>query len=373
MDLTFLEPVYGHPGPVASVHINVSRDAEDADHAVRLRWGKAREDLAAQGADEETLHALDEVVGRTDDASGPLGQIVFAAGGEVLLDLLVSEPPQDHQARFGPLADPMLYLSRRGRHVPYVLAVVDSIGADLSAEYASGRRRTERVEGDEEPTHKPRGGAYHHKQMQRAVDEQVGQNVKRVVDAVRGLAEQSGAEVIAVAGEVQVRGEVIDQLPDGLRGMAVGLEAGSRAAGSEESPLDAELRQRLDERAGEQVRAVANAFEEERGNRERAAEGLAPVVYALQRAQVRTLLWSPDLVGGDTELWTGPSGEQIALTEKELRDIGVQEPVRASADTALVRAAVATSTDLVFVAQRDVRLDEGIGAVLRFSDPSLTG
>ncbi|TQN32541.1 peptide subunit release factor 1 (eRF1) [Haloactinospora alba] len=375
MDLSFLLPAYDSSNLVASVYLNVSRDAEDADHAIRVRWDKARDDLAEQGADEETLRALDGAAGRDDGTPGPRGQVLFAAGGEVLFDILVSRPPQDYSARFGPLPNPVPYLERRGQHVPYVMAVVDSIGADLDSVDAQGARVDYRVEGDEHPTHKPREGGEHHKQMQRAVDEQVKQNAKRVVSEIRRLTVDGETELIVLAGETPVQREVHEQLPDGLRGKVVEAATDSRDAEADEEDtwINTELSRLLADRADQQVQDVADSYEQGRGNDDRAVEGLEPVVYALQRGQVETLLWAPGTSWAETRVWVGDTPEQLAPSEQELRDLGAERPVRERADAALVRAAVGTSADFVFVPEDKARMRDGLGALLRFSDPSLSG
>ena len=134
MDLTFLQPLYEASAPVASLYINTSLDVAEAEHKVKVRWAQAREKLRERWADEPTLRAMDEVVGATEGVPGPHGQVVYAAGGQVLLDSTVSQPPQDHVVRVGTLPDPLPALTAEGRHIPYVLAVVDSIGGDLIGE-----------------------------------------------------------------------------------------------------------------------------------------------------------------------------------------------------------------------------------------------
>lgn len=373
MNLSFLRPVYEHSGPFVSAYLNVSRDAEDADQAIAVRWHDARQKLAEQGAEEPTLRAMDAVVGRGKGESGPFGQIVFATGGSVVFDQLVADPPQDQAAGLGPLPDPLPYLARRGQHVPHVLAVVNSVGGDISAVDMAGVRHTTHVEGDDYPVHKPKGGQDAQKQMQRAVDQQVGHNASRVANEVQHLAVGGGAEVIMLAGDVDARQALAHQLAHGLQGEVVEAESGSRAAGSSSSPLDSELHQALDRRAQQEVRRVADSFEEGRGNADRAVEGLADVVHALQRGQVATVLWSQDDTDRDEEVWIGPSAEHVGMSEQELTTLGVERPVRAHAGAAVIRAAAATSADLVLVPEATARLDGGIGALLRFNDPTLTG
>ena len=366
MDLTFLQPLYETSTPVASLYINTSRDAEDADHAIRVRWDKARDELRERGLDETTLEAMDTVVGATEGVPGPHGQVVYAAGGKVLLDSTVSEPPQDYVVRFGTLPDPLPGLAAEGRHVPYAIAIVDSIGADLTAEYADGRTVTRRIEGEDYPIHMPRGGGYHHNQMQRAAGEQVGHNLDDVAEIFAELADRSKAEVVAVAGEISVRGDLVQRLPERVRERAVELESGSRASGSETSPVEEELDEHLDRRADEHVRDAVEAFE--RGDPDGAsAEGLDSVVHALQRGQVETLLWSEGFPGSDRKLWIGPSGEQIALNAQELRDMGVSDPIEEEAGPALVRSVSLTGAGFLRVPGQRLAPEDGIAAVLRFA------
>lgn len=366
MDLTFLQPLYEASTPVASLYINTSRDSEDADHAIRVRWDKARDELRERGIDEATLEAMDTVVGASEGVPGPNGQAVYAAGGKVLLDSTVSEPPQDHVVRVGTLPDPLPVLAAEGRHVPHAVAVVDSIGADLTAEYADGRTVVRRIEGEDHPIHMPRGGGYHHNQMQRAAGEQIGHNLDEVAETFGELVDRSGAEVVAVAGEASVRGDLVQRLPERVRERVIELESGSRAPGSEGAPLVEELDGHLDRQAGEHVRDAVEAFQ--RGSSDgSAAEGLDSVVHALQRGQVDTLLWSEGFPGAERRLWIGPAGEQISLNAQELRDMGVSDPVEEGAGPALVRSVSTTGAEFVRVPEQRLAPQDGIAAVLRFA------
>ncbi|TQN33232.1 hypothetical protein FHX37_3237 [Haloactinospora alba] len=348
MDLSFLRTVYTPAAPVASLYMDVSRDREGAEQDIQARWDKAREDLASQGADAETLGAMDQVVGRGDGTAEPCGQLTFAADGRVLFDRLVADPSQDYTALWGPLPDPAPYLKRRGQHVPYVLVIVHSGGAALRAVDASGQRHTERVG--------PGPGSN---------GAQPEADAGQIVAAIDRLAVGGGAETIVLAGEPEGRERVRNRLSEGLRLLAGDVETETGPSGPEGLPLDDELQRRLDERAEEEQRTVANAFEEGRGNPDRVTEGFAPVVYALRQGRVETLVWSSGLAGGNAELWIGPYGEHLGLTEAELHDMGVAEPVRANAEAALIRAAALTSAKLAFLPQHDVEPDEGLGAVLR--------
>ncbi|MDA0567527.1 hypothetical protein LG943_24865 [Streptomonospora sp. S1-112] len=371
MDLAFLQKAYRVSSPVASVYIDVSRDSADAEHALGLRWREARAELGSQGADEDTLRALDGVVGRTDGASGARGQIVFAAGGEVTFDALVAAPPQERAVRVGPLPDPLPYLRNRGRRVPHVAVLVDSIGADVLSVSASGTRRTDRVEGEDHPTHKVPGGGWKHKQMQRAVEEQVLKNTRQVASAVHECAQRDGAEVVVVAGEPGVVRDLVDNLPEATRARTVETESGSRASGADNANFERELDRILEEHTDERRRSVVDAFLEGRGTGDRVTEGLEAVTAALQRGQVDTLLWSADTDLRGERLWSDPEGARIALSEREVIDLGAEEVLEEDAAPVLIRAAAQTGAQLVFVPEEKLRLEDGLGALLRFSDPTL--
>lgn len=368
MDLTFLQPLYDRPAPMASLFIDTSRDTEDAEHAIRLRWEQARAALLDEGAPEETVAAMGGVVGRTEGVPGPHGQVVYATGDEVVYDSTVARPPRDFEVSVGDLPDPLSYIAADNRRVPYVLAVIDSIGADITAEYADGRTVFRRVDGKDKPVHKVREGGFHHHQMQRAVDEQIGRNVSLVAEAITELAGAGNAEIIALAGEVQVRGTVADHLPGHLRERVEDLEAGSRAPGDENSPLEEELAAKLDAKAAEHVRKAVDALGRGRADGT-AVEGLDSVVRALQRGQVEMLLWNDDLPHADRELHIGASGEQVSVNARELRRMGVTEPRTEPAKAAIPRAVATTGAGLELVPADEVRLDGGIAAVLRYATP----
>jgi hypothetical protein len=325
MDLAALQPIYGHPGPYVSVCIDVSRNAEDTDHAIRVRWHNARQDLADWGADEATLRAVDDAVGRDDHEGGPRGQILYATGGEVVFDARVVEPPQDYTTRIAPLPDPMPLLYHRTPNVPYVLALADSVGADLVAVDACGRRHHTSVDGDDFPTHKPRGGAggEQEKKIQNNVDEQLKANHKNVAAQMQRLADAGGADLVIVAGDPGAREMLCDVLHDRPQISVVAAETGHRAAGLEDESLQHEIGNLLREHLQRRQQAVVGEYEHQRGTDGRATEGFGPTIEALREGLAGTLLWNPDSAGTDeTPVWIGPRPEQLGATEDEHDDIG---------------------------------------------------
>ncbi len=138
----------------------------------------------------------------------------------------------------------------------------------------------------------------------------------------------------------------------------------------------------------QQTDQVLDEYARERGRGVAATEGLEATVAALQQAQVETLLLV-DHPEADGEAWIGPGPTLLALSEQELRDLGVDNPERDRADAALVRALVGTDAAIAVltdVANRDpldsadddagphveppIHLEDGVGAVLRYPSRS---
>ncbi|MFJ9523513.1 hypothetical protein ACIRPK_35440 [Kitasatospora sp. NPDC101801] len=63
MDLDLLRSLSVASDLVVSIHLDTSREDQDADHRLKVTWRALRRDLEQQGADEPTLALLDSTVG----------------------------------------------------------------------------------------------------------------------------------------------------------------------------------------------------------------------------------------------------------------------------------------------------------------------
>ncbi|MEV5574163.1 hypothetical protein AB0L06_29365 [Spirillospora sp. NPDC052269] len=96
MDLTFLKPLYAGSGPFSSLYLDLTRTTEDAAKAAELRWRARRGELAAQGAPDGDLRALEAVVAedlRDRRAVAGLPATAEAAFGGRVESLLLDEDP----------------------------------------------------------------------------------------------------------------------------------------------------------------------------------------------------------------------------------------------------------------------------------------
>lgn len=368
MDLSFLRPLYAHPGPWASAYLDATPDTEDAARAVALRWRGLRQSLAEQGASAGLLAAMDAALDGVPAEPDRRGVALFAAEAapdDVTVERLPA-PPRADLARYGPLPHTMPLVAQRGEEVTWLRVVVDRTGGDLSGYDAGGLRRQETVQGDETyPIRKVKPGGWSQARYQREAETTWQRNTGDVAAAAAELAEAFRPDVLVVAGDVRARQLLFDQLPKRWRERTVLTDAGSRAAGADLEGLDEAAAVAVAEVAQRRTREAVDRF----GAQEGLGNGLAAVVTALQREQAEAVLIVDDPSSTD-ELWVGPEPAQLALDPAQLREMGVEEPVRVRADAALVRAAAGTGADLVLVGPGEIDLRHGIGAVLRYADAS---
>src|SRR5918992_5095182 len=342
MELSFLRPLYERPGPYASVYVDMTRANEEVPKGPELRWRALREDLTGQGAAPETVRAVDAAVQQELDRRWSGGLAVFAAGGEVVLSERLLTAPDRPLAHVGHLPHVLPLLAQRGEQIPHLVAVVDRTGADISCVSATGERKDFDVRGDaEHPIRKVSAGDWNQSRFQRAAEENWRTNAKKVGHEVELAVRRFDAELVVIAGDVRARTAVIEELPGPLLERSAEAGNAARAHGGAPETLDAEIARLVELRTAEHLTAAVARFEEERGHRRRAAEGLGPVCTALRRGQVDTLLLEdqPDEVA---RLWVGPDPTHVAVLGDDLRALGVSDITEDRADAALIRALAAT-------------------------------
>lgn len=388
MDLDFLKTLYENqpdqPDGYVSVYLDTTPSSADAAAELALRWRAARERLAAAGADDATLGAVEDVLSsRTHDARG---QAVFAASGTVRLNRALPAPPHQEIASYAPLPHVMPLLAQLPAHVPHVLVAADRAGGHVLAVSADRTAASGDVAGEQWPVHKVSTGGWSEKRLQRSAEETWEENARLTVDAVVAAAQRVHAEFVVVGGDVRERGLVLGLLPPPLREAAVLIdkEAAPESAAFTEAAetevtrrTDTVSRARLDEfrvRMNGQDPAARRAVEGLRGTLTALRDGLASDVLIAERGfddqdfdrdLARHDEAPGDTFAGGTEVWVGP-GPADAATAKTLP--GEREAPRRArdrADAALVRAAAQTGAKLFFTPPGADPPREGVGALLR--------
>ncbi|MET9254684.1 Vms1/Ankzf1 family peptidyl-tRNA hydrolase [Streptomyces sp. NPDC003717] len=373
MDLAFLQPLYDHEGPWASVYVDLSQNAEDTAHQRELAAAAVARELAGRGADEATCAAVREAVEALRHASDPHGRALFAHAGQVVLDPpLARTPPGGTSADWAPLPHVAPLLELAGEDPVCVVAYVDRRGADFELRSALGDRDAGGVTGRQWPVHRTSSADWSERHFQLRVENTWEHNAAEIADALAVCQEETGADLVILVGEDRERRSVHERLPKRLAGRVVEAVhgAGSRlldedVAGLREDHVHARAREDLD-------RFLAARAPDDAG-RAAAAEGVPALVEAAREHRIDELLVIPD--GPDThrEVWIGEDPDQLAVRRTELRTLGEQNSFAARADDALLRSAVATGAPAIAVTPAlpdedtpdDVPVG-GLGALLRW-------
>ncbi|MEU9379569.1 hypothetical protein AB0D38_00565 [Streptomyces sp. NPDC048279] len=364
MELTFLDPVYARPGPYACAYLDTSRDVRDPEGAIRLRRRHLREDLAQQGADNATVAVVSDVAGTDRQVSGRHGQAIFASHGHLALVEELPDPPAHDAARFSALPDVMLLAVQHAPDIPYAAATVHRVAhpeasapEELEVDFQTGRWPSSTVAPE----------TRHHRSGPAA---KWPHGAAEITGELTELIRRGRAEVIVLGGEGWARNVLENRLPDSLRERVVTVAGDGHAAGEGRALLEQELSEVFRGRMSERDRARVETFRARRTQHADAVEGMAAVVAALQRAQAGALLLNTP-VDLPLRLWAGSEPTQIALSSAELESLGVLGFQEESPGAALIRAMVRTGAELVVVPREELSLGDGVGALLRYTDPGV--
>lgn len=300
MQLSDIREVYDSQAPFATVYLEGRSPAEDAQHQVRLRWEELRRRLAEAGAAEAVLASLDDaVLGSESGEVQSNGRVLVADSTGVVLD-----EAWDAAVGAGDAAhltdEPELgaFVRERERSARLLVAIADQHGAvvrqvAVSESHAVDNRNENSVQRDSESVHKPREGALSHKQIQRRADEAVKQNVREVAEHLDAVAKAWKPDRVVLAGEVQGRTALRDELPAALQNEYVEIDAGGVSDDGAEEALADELRRIAAELSDNSAAQRADQLESAKAHG-LAVEGAEAVQRALEMGAVETLLLEYD-------------------------------------------------------------------------------
>ncbi|GAA2786943.1 hypothetical protein [Saccharopolyspora taberi] len=339
MELAELRHVYEHEGPFATVYLEARTPGEDAGKQVELRWRGLSDRLREVGATDETLAALDKRVGERAGEEYARGRVLVAGGSSVLLDEAWDvETGDGDQVFWGELPELGAYVREAARSVSELVVIADQEGAQVLQDVVVGARAPREADaeivegGGHEGVHKPRGGALSHNQIQRRADETLRRNAKDVVAHLTDVAAEFKPRVLVLAGGVQARTALRDELPADLSDRLVETERSGLAPNASDEALDEELIRIAGEenRRREEYNADRMRTEQAQG---RAVQGGDSVVKAAEQGAVETLL--------------------------------LEENVPAQREASLFKSCAETTASVELVPS-GVGLTGGAGAILRF-------
>jgi peptide chain release factor subunit 1 len=357
----------GTPGPFASIYFEDSHDTHDASTQLDLKWRALREELAEQGADKAVTAEIEHAVMDLRTPIGRSGRAVVAGATGVVLNEHLLRPTTDTVVRVSELPYIVPILEHGFGQPNYLLAVVDHIGADITA-HVNDTLRSETVDGGGWPVHKasgPETAGYGDSQLH--TDEAARKNVRAVADRVSELVLNTGDtafDAVFVVGEVRSRSDLLAALPERVGERAVPLQIGARHSGHDIEEIQQVIeawfvRQRLSA-----IDAAAERFTAEVGRQSGlAAEGLDAVCSALGQGTVDTLI-----IGeiDDATVVANEGLTTVAPTANVLLEQGAAPAKTLRADEALPLLAISVGASLVRTDERITPAD-GIAAVLRYA------
>jgi release factor family 2 len=372
MDVSFLAPVFDASGPYATVCADVTHVTESADTELDLRVRAIAGKLTEQGAPEAVVEAVRSRLLEGNDG-GEAGTVrgravVVAADGSVVLDQQLADVPRQEVAEWAPTPDLLPVLRALPGRVPHVVVLTDRTGADLTLATLPGQAEEEEtVKGDTFQIRKFQGGGWAHHRYQHNTENKWVHNADDVASHVASVVRRAQPRFVLLAGDVRARQILTDRASGLWSDLVVSMDEGGRAAGADREPVERRAAELV---AEHEAREEAEAVERisSAGAHGLAVTGTAPVVEALRKAQVETLVLAdpPD----DEKLLVGASPLELGLDQGDMDALGVQEVHSVPAERALVAAAVASTAGVVVVPRAAMPGDIPVAAILRYTDDS---
>ncbi|WP_456786567.1 baeRF2 domain-containing protein [Cellulomonas sp. P5_C5] len=378
MDLHWLKPLLGRPSPFTTVYLDATRTGANADAEAADRWRAVRRSLERDGASARVLDGIAELVSVPTGVRGPHGRVVVADADGVVVDRVLSEPPAQSHAMFGPAPALLPAVRAADETVTYLLVAVDRNGADLTwaaggTVRTEGGPETEAVDGGHDDVHKTREGGLDRRSQTRAEDSW-GRNAEAVAAVLDKRVAERSPDLVLITGDVRAVALVREAVGQPTRELLVDVPGGGRGEGLKKGSFEAHVAEALAAFRKQRSDAVLDRFREAQGRGGGAVTALDDVIEVLRRGQVAELVLHVDsLTSGLAErtLWVGPEPLQVATSAGDLASIGVTGGAEEmDANVALVRAALGQDAGLTFAEDGTVDLVDGIGAVLRWSDDS---
>jgi hypothetical protein len=352
--------LYADAGPFASVHIDVSRDNENAEHQVELQTRAACEQLERQGAPTAVIETIRERLAENTHAPAPVSRTLVATeAGGVLLDEVVHRRTEQPTAVWGPVPDVSAWIDAQDATIPFVLALVDHEGGDVSTFVSDlpDPEDTTSVGGDDEPEHvqKVAGGGWSHMRYQNTSENIWARNAQAVAEEISSRV-ADGYHLVVLAGDPKSRSQVHQLLGDSGPAEVLELPEGGRSQDGGDEALHENVRDLLRSQVVARRLDAVHTLKDRLGRDEAVAIGVKDVADAFVRGQVDTLMLDP---AAAAEHEVSPSDHPGLV----LGSGSVDGPVRA--DLGLVAAAVLTGAE-VRVSSRATLGGAPVAALLRW-------
>ena len=364
MDVGALTKLYGLEGPFTTIYLDTTSEVEDAAEQLEIRWKNVLRDLEQAGVDKATREALTKARGEHGRGNT---RVLVATPGTVHLAFSLPQPPAQEIVTVEPLPRLVPLVDALLLQVPHVVVLADRQGADVLA-YTAGPdpEETATVTNDRFPQRKVKFGGWATKRFSNDVEESWEASARDVAGLVDRVARDIDARVVIASGDERALQLIGQHLPTHLADRYREIAGGGRHVDGSEDVIAEQVVEVLGDIVAGDTIELLEKYAEERGQNDRASDGVARTLEALRKSQVETLILT-DARDQDRTAWIGPEPMHLALTEQELRDLGVEAPLECLVDEALVRAALGTGAAVRFVGGgMEQSPKDGVGAILRY-------
>ncbi|HEX2048352.1 MAG TPA: Vms1/Ankzf1 family peptidyl-tRNA hydrolase [Acidimicrobiales bacterium] len=363
-DTSDLADLVKAPGPFLTVQLTTESGIDNAAQRSEQRWKPVRDEASAQGTPEDVLAEVDPLIPDAHLRGDGLAVVATPVG--VLHVEHGSRLPNDRDlVRWASLPSLVQVIAWRQRTPGYVTVLADRLGADLSGYRREGPEIQREAGGDDHPIRKPNAGGWSQRRYQERAEHTWERNAADAAEQVAKLARRVDARVVVAAGDQRAVTLLTEALPAELAERLHVVSAGRSEDGSEQS-FEEQARIAVELAVNADGDALLEKFREERGQGDRAVEGVEATLNALAMAAVDVLLLAPDDPDDSRTAWFGPDPAQLALREDDLRGLGVEQPADGRLADVAVRAALGTGAS-IWIVEPGAGLDGGMGAVLRWN------
>ena len=349
-------------GPFVSLYLNTEAGDEEGAREMGLRWRALRAAAAEKGARDAALSAIDDVVAGAQRRGD--GLAAFASADDISLALSLSAPIADHVTT-GDVPHLLPLLEWRQDNPRVAVVMSDRIGAQIHVLGGLGPERRDDVEGRDFPITNVRAGGSSEPRFHRRAENNWEGNAREVAAELTRVVAGEDIELVVIAGDVRAITFLQEHMDDAIESIALEIE--SRPEVGLDEVAD-QLERAVAAYAGQTIEDQLARFREERGQRDRAADGAEATFAALRMAQVERLLVARDEAG--SQAWFSPADPtQAALDRSTLDELGLHDVRPAELVDVAVRTALLTGADVTVVPRlgEDHSPREGIGALLRFT------
>jgi release factor family 2 len=363
VDATDLAELVHRSGPFLSLYLITEKDVENAAQRSATRWRTARTDLDDRGVPEAVLARIDPMVPDAHLVAGCLG--VIADAKEILHVEHGPAVGRNDEASWAPVPRLLPIVRWRQSEPPYVVVLIDRTGADLLGFRRGSPDLHAEVTGEHDVIRKVHAGGWSQERYQRRAEDSWEHNAEQVAGSVVDLADRIEPEFVAVAGDVRAVALLRESLPERVDELVHVIEKEIPRKLEEDDPIPDDVRALVQQHVRERTEALLERFAEERGQHDKAVDGVEATARALAMAQVAVLLIA-DRADDDRTLWLGPDPTLLAVTDQEMKEMGVDSPEQGPARDVLVRAALGTGARIRVIDDTDM-VEEAVGALLRWT------